>query len=164
MRDGKTQCSPFLMLKEPSTSTTPTARSLSIADGRLLISKQFANALGRPSDAGSIIGKISVGAAMQPVEITQVVNGQPKSVVVPPVERTYRSGSAYPGGPARISSLGTCRGPGTIRDSAGSQVGLAVATDFLQQRRPAGQFFHELPSTDHPLRSAKSLSDERWRR
>src|SRR5437879_5664115 len=34
-------------------------QSLSITNGRLLISKEFANALGRPSDAGSIVGKIS---------------------------------------------------------------------------------------------------------
>ena len=37
--------------------------SMHIADitgGRLLISKDFANALGRPSDAGAIVGKISV--------------------------------------------------------------------------------------------------------
>ena len=48
------------------------AQSFSITGGRLLISKQFANALGRPSDAGSIVGKISVGAAMQPIEIDQL--------------------------------------------------------------------------------------------
>src|SRR6266487_4525181 len=63
------------------------ARSLGIAGGRLLISKQFANALGRPSDAGSDIGKISVGAAMQPIEITQVVNGKSKSEVAPPLSQ-----------------------------------------------------------------------------
>ena len=40
------------------------AQSLGITDGRLLISKEFANALGRPSHAGSVVGKISVGAAM----------------------------------------------------------------------------------------------------
>ena len=48
------------------------AKSLSITNGRLLVSKEFANALGRPLDAGAIVGKISVGAAMQPIEITQL--------------------------------------------------------------------------------------------
>ena len=84
------------------------ARSLGIAGGRLLISKEFANALGRPSDAGSVVGKISVGAAMQPIEIKQLVNGKPKSVVVPPLSQ--RAGPGAPAlVPGPISSLGICR-------------------------------------------------------
>src|SRR6476619_8378560 len=75
------------------------ARSLDIAGGRLLISKQYANALGRPSDAGSIVGKISVGAAMEPIEITQVVNGKPKSVVVPPLSQGGPGAGALVPGP-----------------------------------------------------------------
>ena len=76
VRDGKTQFT-FFNVEGGQYDYDANARSLTIADGRLLISKQFANALGRPSDAGSIIGKISVGAAMQPIEITQLVNGKP---------------------------------------------------------------------------------------
>src|SRR5438034_9975631 len=41
---------------------------LSIQRGRLLISEQFANALARPADAGLAVGKISVGAAMRPIQ------------------------------------------------------------------------------------------------
>src|SRR6059058_3740174 len=52
-----------------------TARSLSITGGRLLISKQFASALGIPSEAGSVAGTISMGAAMQPIQIDQLVKG-----------------------------------------------------------------------------------------
>src|SRR5438552_17727948 len=61
------------------------AQLLSITKGRLLVSKEFANALGRPSDAGAIVGKISVGAAMQPIEIDRLVNGKPQSGVMPAV-------------------------------------------------------------------------------
>ena len=52
--------------------------------------------------------------------------------------------------PGPISSLGTCR---TWDNSAalGSQVGLAVGDDFLQQRRPAGQFSSHCHNTDHPV-------------
>src|SRR5437899_5069742 len=50
---------------------------LSIQAGRLLISKEFANVLGRPSVAGAAVGKISVSATMRPIEITQLVNGEP---------------------------------------------------------------------------------------
>src|SRR6266496_134561 len=59
------------------------AQLFSIQGGRLLVSKEFANALGRPSNAGAVAGKISVGAATQPIEIMQLVNGQPQSVVMP---------------------------------------------------------------------------------
>src|SRR5438445_10852698 len=61
------------------------AQSLSITNGRLLVSKEFAKALGHPSDAGTIVGKISVGAAMQPIEIDRLVNGKPQSAVIPAV-------------------------------------------------------------------------------
>src|SRR6266542_557988 len=61
------------------------AQVLSVQSGRLLISKEFANALGRPSDAGSVVGKISVGATLQPIEITQLLNGEPQSAVMPAV-------------------------------------------------------------------------------
>src|SRR5438445_13458610 len=64
------------------------AQSLSITNGRLLVSKEFANALGRPSDAGSIVGTISVGAVMQPIQIKQLINGETKSMVMPPMQHT----------------------------------------------------------------------------
>jgi hypothetical protein len=44
---------------------------LSIHGGRLLISHEFANALGRPSDAGLVIGKISVAVAMGQLRSTR---------------------------------------------------------------------------------------------
>ena len=84
MRDGKTQFT-FFNVEGAHYDYNANARSLSIADGRLLISKQFADALGRPSEAGSMVGKISVGAAMQPIEIDQGVNGKPQSAVMPAV-------------------------------------------------------------------------------
>src|SRR4030095_15944088 len=56
------------------------ARLLSIKGGRLLISKEFANALGRPSDAGALVGSISVGASMHRVDIAQLdANGDVQS-------------------------------------------------------------------------------------
>jgi len=51
------------------------AQLFSIQGGRLLISKQFAIALGRRADAGITVGRISVGAAMQAIEINQLING-----------------------------------------------------------------------------------------
>ena len=147
VRDGKTQFT-FFNVEGGHYDYDANAQSLSIADGRLLISKQFANALGRPSDAGSMIGKISVGAAMQPIEITQLVNGKPKSVVVPPLSQR-----AGPGAPTLVA------GPdiivGDLPDleqfgSAGSQVGLAVATTSCNNGDQPVNFL-ALPNTDHPV-------------
>src|SRR5881296_3210925 len=61
------------------------AQSLSITGGRLLISNEFANVLGHPADAGAIVGKISIGASMEAVEVQTVVNGKTKSAVNPPL-------------------------------------------------------------------------------
>ena len=58
VRDSNTQFT-FFNVEGGQYDYDANAQSLSIAGGRLLISKQFANALGRPSEAGSIIGKIS---------------------------------------------------------------------------------------------------------
>src|SRR5947208_8403897 len=60
------------------------AQLLSITKGRLLVSKEFANVLGRPSNAGEVVGRISVGAAMQPIEINRLdENGNIKSASLP---------------------------------------------------------------------------------
>jgi len=50
------------------------------------MSKQFASTLGIPSEAGSLAGTISIGAAMQPVQIDQIVRGETKSMVMPPMQ------------------------------------------------------------------------------
>src|SRR5262249_17604212 len=123
-------------------------QSLNIQGGRLLISDEFAKTLGRPSDAGANVGRISIGAAMQPIEVTQLVSGEPKSVVMPPL------GGATGGAlPARIS------GPdvivGDLPDveqlgSAGTQVGLGIATTSCNNGTAPVDWF-QLPNTDHPV-------------
>jgi hypothetical protein len=147
VRDSKTGFT-FFNVEGGDYAYNANARSLGIAGGRLLISKQFANALGRPSDAGSDIGKISVGAAMQPIEITQVVNGKPKSVVVPPLSQ--RSG---PGVPTLVPGPDIIVGdlPDMVQiGSAGSQVGLGLATTSCNNGdQPVN--FYALPDTDHPF-------------
>ena len=125
------------------------ARSLGIEGGRLLISKEFANALGHPSDAGSVVGKISVGAAMQPVEITQVVNGKPTSGVVPPLSQRAGPGTRtlVPGPDIIVGDL-----PDMVQidPTVGSQVGLGVATTSCNNGDQPVNFF-ALPNTDHPF-------------
>jgi hypothetical protein len=126
----------------------PAAQSLAITNGKLLISKELANAMGRPSDAGAIAGTISIGAVMQPIEITQVANGQPQSVVMPPMQHAV--GPAVPNlvpGPDVIV--------GDIEDvdqqgNNATQVGLAIGTDSCNNGDEPVDWF-ALPQTDHPL-------------
>src|SRR6185369_7663933 len=75
VRDGSTGFT-FFNVEGHQYNYDAKAQSLSITNGRLLVSKEFANALGRPSDVGAIVGKISIGAAMQPIQIDQLVNGE----------------------------------------------------------------------------------------
>src|SRR6266511_2225525 len=84
VRDGNTGFT-FFNVEGHQYNYDANAKALSITDGRLLISKEFANALGRPSDAGATAGKISIGVAMQPIEIERLVNGELRSVVMPAV-------------------------------------------------------------------------------
>ncbi len=124
------------------------AKALSITGGRLLISKEFANALGRPADAGATVGKISIGAAMQPIEVQTLVNGETKSVVMPPLR-----GAAGAEGPTLVS------GPdvivGDLPDMAqfgsnGNFVGLGIATTSCNNGDQPLNWF-ALPNTDHPV-------------
>ena len=148
VRDSKTGFT-FFNVQGGDYDYNANARSLDIAGGRLLISKEFANALGRPSDAGSAVGKISVGAAMQPIQITQVVNGKPTSVVVPPLSQR-----AGPGTPSLVPGpdiiVGDLPDMVQIDPAVGSQVGLGVATTSCNNGdQPVN--FHALPDIDHPF-------------
>ena len=134
------------------------AKLLSIQGGRLLMSNEFAKVLGRPRDAGATLGGISIGAVMQPIEITQVLSGEPKSVVMPPL-----GGATGDEIPTRTS------GPdvivGDLPDveqlgSAGTQVGLAVATTSCNSGDQPVDWF-AVAKYRSPGRSAKFLSDER---
>src|SRR5262252_10287162 len=124
------------------------AQSLSITGGRLLISKEFANALGRPADAGATVGKMSIGAAMQPIEVQTLVNGETKSVMMPPLR-----GAAGADAPTLVS------GPdvivGDLPDMAqfgsnGTFVGLGIATTSCNNGDQALNWL-ALPQIDHPV-------------
>jgi len=123
------------------------AESLTISNGRLLVSKEFANALGRPSDAGAVVGKISVGAAMQPIEITKVVGGELKSVMMPPLSKASAELPTRTSGPdVIVGDLPDMEQMG----SAGTQVGLAVATTSCNNGDQGVDWF-ALPNPDHPV-------------
>jgi hypothetical protein len=140
VRDGKTRFT-FFNVEGGGYDYDASAQSLSIKSGRLLVSKELANALGRPSDAGAIVGKISVGAAMQPIEIDQVVNGEAKSAVLP--------------------GVGTVPGPDVIvgelldfiqyeNGEVNGFVGLALGTDACNKGIENAAWI-ALPSNNHPF-------------
>jgi hypothetical protein len=123
-------------------------RSLAITNGRLLISKELANAMGRPSDTGSVAGTISVGAAMQPIQIAQLVNGETKSMVMPPLRHAIgpASPNLVPGPDVIVGDIEDVDDQG----NAGTQVGLAIGTDSCNNGDQPVDWF-ALPDTDHPV-------------
>jgi hypothetical protein len=125
------------------------SQSLTIAGGRLLISKQFANTLGIPSEAGSLAGTISIGAAMRPIQIDQVVRGETKSTVLPPTQHAVgpRVPNLVPG-PDVI--VGDIEDVAQFNAPVGTQVGLAIGTDSCNNGDQPVDWF-ALPQTDHPV-------------
>ena len=123
------------------------AHSLSMTGGRLLVSNEFAKALGRPSDVGSIAGQISLGATMEPIEVNHLdENGNVTSASLPPLKQP---------------DVGTVPGPDVIvgnlldfvqseNGSVGGRVGLALGTDACNQGTIDVDWF-ALPNSDHPF-------------
>ena len=147
------------MSKEASTDYDANAKLFSITEGRLLVSKEFAESLGRSADAGAVAGEISIGATMQPIETMQLdQNGDVKSARLPALNQ--------PG-------VGTVPGPDVI---IGELIG-SVAIDQRCSKWPRGHLFgnrclqqrHDrrglvcLAEQRPSLYSAESLSNERRR-
>lgn len=117
--------------------------SLAINKGRLLLSKEFAAKLGRPADAGSVVGTIAITANMNAIEITQVVNGEATSSVMP----ASPSAGSVPGPDVIVGDLS---GLAQFGSSSGTQVGLAVGTDSCNAGVVPLNWL-ALPNNDHPV-------------
>src|SRR5436190_22295748 len=148
VRDAKTGFT-FFNIEGHQYDYDANAQLLAIVGGRLTISRDLANALGRPSEAGSVVGEISIGAAMQTIETAKLVNGEPKAVVMPPLRDTAGAETPtarVPGPDVIVGDLPTVQQFG----SAGTQVGLAVATTSCNNGDQPLDWF-QLPNTDHPV-------------
>jgi hypothetical protein len=124
-------------------------QSFTITGGRLLISKQFASTLGIPSETGSLAGTISIGAAMRPIQIDQLVRGETKSMVMPAMQHAV--GPDTPNlvpGPDVI--VGNVEDVAQFTAPVGTQVGLAIGTDSCNNGDQPIDWF-ALPQTDHPV-------------
>ncbi len=144
VRDGKTGFV-FFNIEGAEYGYEATERMLSIRTGRLLLSKEFAAELGRPSDAGSVIGKISITATMRPIEITQYVDGEAASAVLP--AQSNPEAGTVPGPDVIVGDLS---GLAQFGSSSGTQVGLAVATDSCNLGIEPLNWF-ALPANDHSV-------------
>jgi hypothetical protein len=145
MRDAKTGFT-FFNIEGHQYDYDANGQLLNIQNGRLLISEDFANALGRPSDVGSRVGKISISARMQPIEVTQLINGEPKSMVMPALHVHVPLPGTTPGPDVIVGDLPAVQQFG----SAGTQVGVAVATTSCNAGTIDLDWF-ALPQTDHPV-------------
>ncbi|MCU1266791.1 MAG: glucose/sorbosone dehydrogenase [Acidobacteria bacterium] len=142
VRDSKTGFT-FFNIEGNQYDYDAKSKSLSIKDGRLLLANEFAAKLGRK--AGSPAGNISITAEMRAIEITQVVEGEPRSSVMPPL------GLAAPtlvAGPDVI--VGDLSGLAQFGSSSGTQVGLAVGTDSCNAGAVPLNWL-ALPNNDHPV-------------
>ena len=148
VRDSNTGFT-FFNVEGPQYNYDAGAQSLTITGGRLLLSKQFASTLGIPSEAGSLAGTISVGAAMQPIQINQFVRGETKSMVMPPMQH-----AVGPGVPNLVAGpdviVGDIEDVAQFSAPVGTQVGLAIGTDSCNNGDQPIDWF-ALPQTDHPV-------------
>ena len=122
VRDGKTGFT-FFNIEGHQYDYDASAQSLSITGGRLVVSKELAKSLGRASQFGAVAGRISIGATMQPVEITQLdANGDVKSATLPALNQPLP---------------GTVPGPDVI---IGELIGLSQLTHWCS-KWPRGDLF-----------------------
>ena len=133
------------------------AQLLTIEGGRLLISNEFANALGRPADAGVAIGTISIGATMQQIEISEI-NGETTLTTMPPLHQPLPG--TVPGPDVIIGEL-----IGLVQLDTGAvngRVGISLGTDACNKGTIDVEWF-ALSDNRPSLYSAECLSYE-WRR
>src|SRR6266446_5259012 len=149
VRDSKTGFT-FFNVEGDQYDYDANAKLLSITGGRMLISKEFAESLGRASDVSAAVGKISIGAAMQPIEIDRLVNGELKSMAMPPLR--YGVGSEtptlVPGPDVIVGDLPEMAQYGN--DTVNHFVGLGIGTTSCNNGDQPLHWF-ALPQTDHPV-------------
>ncbi len=144
VRDGKTGFV-FFNIEGNLYEYDAAARLLSLKGGRLLISPELANRLGRPADAGAVVGQISIAATMYPIEVTTVVNGAAQSAVLPRRSEAP-NGTFVPGPDVIVGELPSLEQFG----GSGTQVGLALGTTSCNNGDVDLNWF-AMPNTDHPV-------------
>ena len=90
-------------------------------------------------------GTIAIGAAMQPIQIDELVRGETKSMVLPPMQH-----AVGPGAPDLVPGpdviVGDLEDVAQFNSPVGTQVGLAIGTDSCNNGDQPVNWF-ELPNT-----------------
>lgn len=141
----------------------PEGRLFTIKGGRLLLSADFAAELGRPGEAGAVVGKLSVAATLKPIEVAKIYNGNVESTSMPALGEDDAGGNP---GPDVI--VGDVYGLAQFGSADGSYVGLAVGTNSCNAGTIDLNWF-ALPNNDHPVipqnlykMSGGATNDERF--
>ncbi len=124
------------------------AQRLTIKEGRLLISEEFAQSLGRSAEAGSVAGGVSLVASVSVIGSTTFGDGEPQSFVLPPAPRrgTSEVPNSAPGPDVIVGDVFSLQQFG----SSATQVGVAVGTTSCNNGSVPINWF-AMPNTDHPV-------------
>lgn len=134
-----------------------------IGGGRLLLSSEYANDLGRSADAGTVVGEFSVSTSMKTID--SLIDGKSESDYL--VENTgeVMSGNdafarLFNSDKSCAANAGTTPGPDVVvgdvvglaqfGGASGTQVGLAVGTDSCNYGTIDLNWFAN-PANDHPV-------------
>jgi hypothetical protein len=143
IRDGKTNLA-FFKIDGAEYDYSAAARSLSI-NGRLLLSEDFAKQLRLPWETPRVVGKISVTASLQSIEVKTIVNGEVQSAVLPALHGGGEPGTNL-GPDVIVGNISDVQAGGTVN----GQVGVSVGTDSCNAGTIDLDWF-ALPSNDHPV-------------
>src|ERR1051325_8657590 len=146
VRDGKTGFV-FFDIAGHQYEYDAATHAFGVKDGKVLVSADLAKKLGRSSDTGLDIGRVSIMTATYPIEVTTLVNGTVQSAVLP--SKNTRSSSdptAVPGPDVIVGDLPSVEQGG----SSGTQVGLGVGTTSCNNGDQPLDWF-ALPQVDHPV-------------
>ncbi|HNU07691.1 MAG TPA: hypothetical protein PKO33_07990, partial [Pyrinomonadaceae bacterium] len=121
----------------------PQDETLYVQMGRLILSREYAERLGRPADAMATAGQISISAKMRAIEVSTIVDGEVTSNSMPADELA----GTVPGPDVVVGDL---TGLAQFGSSSGTQVGLAVGTDSCNYGTVNLNWIAN-PSNDHPV-------------
>ena len=138
IRDSKSGFT-FFEIEGQEYEYDPSSHVLNIHSGRVVLAREYADDLGRP--AGTVVGRIDATANMRTIEVTNYVNGEVKSEQMPAFTGSVPGPDVVVGDLSGLSQFGS---------SAGTQVGLAVATDSCNFGAVDLDWF-ALPDNDHPV-------------
>jgi len=144
VRDGKSGFV-FFNIEGHTYDYDQNTQMMQLVEGRVLVSEEYAKALGRPTIAGTVVGSISFSAKLRAIEVSQIVDGEVKSDVLP-ANRDPEVGTT----PGPDVAVGDLNGLAQFGSSSGTKVGLAVGTDSCNFGTVDLDWF-ALPSNNHPV-------------